>query len=156
MRSFALAALLAGAALVSACQQKAPETTAPEVTADMAEVSNMPTPEGTVGADLPADQSTAEQRAEQEAAAAAAGLPVTQQTRTSFVCDNDETIEVRFFPEQGIAVLVRGGENIELNGEPVASGFAYSNGQTSIRGKGDELQMTVGMMATTTCTAKSA
>lgn len=103
----------------------------------------------------PADQTTPAQQAGLEAAAAAAGVPATPQTRTSFSCDNGETIEVRFFPEQGIAVLVRGGQNTELQGEPVASGFQYSNGQTTIRGKGNELTLNVGMMATATCTAKA-
>ncbi len=103
----------------------------------------------------PTDQTTPAQRAEAEAAAATAGMPATPQTRTSFSCDNGETVEVRFFPEQGIAVLVRGGQNTELQGEPVASGFKYSNGQTTIQGKGDTLDLNVGMMATAKCTAKA-
>ena len=57
--------------------------------------------------------------------------------------------------DQGIAVLVRGGKNTELNGEPVASGFKYTNGQTTIQGKGDELTLNVGMMAGTKCKAKA-
>jgi membrane-bound inhibitor of C-type lysozyme len=160
MRPFALAALLAGSALLAACQQQATETaapeTAPELTAEMAEASKMPTLEPVVGADLPTDQTTPEERAEMDKAAADAGVPPTKQSRTTFACDNDETIEVRFFPDQGIAVLMRGGQNVELNGEPVTSGFRYSNGQTTIEGKGDELKMTVGMMAPTSCKAKAA
>lgn len=160
--SWMMAASLA--ALVASCGKPAENQPAPQV-ADTAPTASMPAtmPESTVpaapaavppvGADLPADTTTPEQRAELEKAAAAAGVPVTQQTRTSFKCDNDETIEARFFPDQGIAVLVRGGQNVELQGEPVASGFLYSNGQTSIRGKGQELEMTVGMMAPTKCTA---
>jgi membrane-bound inhibitor of C-type lysozyme len=104
----------------------------------------------------PTDQTTPEQRAEMETAAAAAGLPATPQTRTSFACDNGETVEVRFFPEQGVAVLVRGGQNTELQSESVASGFKYSNGQTTIAGKGDELTLNVGMMATAKCKAAGA
>jgi membrane-bound inhibitor of C-type lysozyme len=144
-------------ALLAACGQPAPQA-AP---AEPAPAEPAPAPAaaapaaGAVGADLPADQTTPEQRAELEKAAAAAGLPATRQTRASFTCDNDETIEVRFFPDQGVAVLVRGGENVELNGEPVASGFKYSNGQTTIQGKGDELMLNVGMMATAKCKAKA-
>lgn len=159
MRPFALAALLAGSALLAGCQKQTTETAAPEtpeLTADIAEASNMPTLEPVVGADLPADQTTPEQQAELDKAAADAGVPPTKQSRTTFACDNDETIEVRFFPDQGIAVLVRGGQNVELNGEPVASGFRYSNGQTTIEGKGDELKMMVGMMAPTNCKARAA
>jgi len=103
----------------------------------------------------PVDQTTPEQRAEMEKAAAAAGLPVTAQTRTTFACDNGETVEVRFFPEQGVAVLVRGGQNTELQSEPVASGFKYASGQTTIRGKGNDIELNVGMMATAKCTAKT-
>ncbi|MFN3591627.1 MAG: MliC family protein [Thermaurantiacus sp.] len=148
--------LLAGALMVSACQRQ-PETPATEVTAADMTADTMPAPEPMAPADgLPADQTTAEQRAADEAAAAAAGLPPTAFTRTNFACDNDEEIEVRFFPEQGVAVLVRGGETTELQQQRVASGFEYSNGQTTLRGKGEELTMTVGMMAPTNCTAKSA
>ena len=135
---------LAAAALIAGCNKPAAETPAPEAA-----------PAGPVGAELPADQTTPAQKAELEKAAATAGVPATQQSRTTFTCDNDETIEVRFFPDQGIAVLVRGGQNVELNGEPVASGFKYTNGQTTIRGKGNELTLNVGMMATAKCKAKA-
>jgi membrane-bound inhibitor of C-type lysozyme len=144
-----LAALVAGCGkpaepqpTPTAAEAPAPAPGAPAAGAPMA-----------VGTDLPADTTTPEQKAELEKAAAAAGVPVTTQTRSSFKCDNDETIEVRFFPDQGIAVLVRGGQNTELQGEPVASGFLYTNGQTTLRGKGQALEMTVGMMAATKCTA---
>jgi len=154
--------LLGLATLLASCgQPKAPDAPATDlaaatapVEAPAAETPAVETPAAPVdAATMPTDQTTAAQKAELEAAAAKAGMPVTPQTRTSFKCDNDEAIEVRFFPEQGIAVLVRGGENIELNGEPVASGFKYSNGQTSITGKGNELTLQVGMMAPAKCTA---
>lgn len=141
---------LAAAALLAGCNKpaEAPAET-PAVEATVTEAAPVAPPE------LPADHTTAEQKAELEKGAAAAGVPVTQQTRTSFACDNDETIEVRFFPDQGIAVLVRGGQNVELNQEPMGSGFKYSNGQTTIQGKGDELTLNVGMMATAKCMAKA-
>jgi membrane-bound inhibitor of C-type lysozyme len=150
-----LAALVSGcgkpaetpAAAPAATETPAPEAAAPDATAPAAGAPMA------VGTDLPADTTTPDQKAELEKAAAAAGVPATKQTRSSFKCDNDETIEVRFFPDQGIAVLVRGGQNVELQGEPVASGFLYTNGQTTLRGKGQELEMTVGMMAATKCTA---
>lgn len=87
------------------------------------------------------------------AAAAAAGMPVTSETRTRLVCDNEEKLVVRFFPEQGIAVLVRGGQNTELNQEPAASGIRYSNGTTTITGKGDDYTVQIGMMAPMQCKA---
>lgn len=48
-------------------------------------------------------------------------------------------------------MLVRGGQNTELQQERVASGFKFSNGQTTVSGKGDEVKLNVGMMATATC-----
>ncbi len=146
-------------ALLSACGKPAAVQPAPQV-ADPA-VANEATPpvEGVAAADpaadtqIPADRSTPEQRAEAEAAAAKAGLPLANESRGTWKCDNDETIELRFFPDQGIAVLVRGGQNTELQREQVASGIKYSNGQTTITGKGDEMKLNVGMMATTSCMA---
>lgn len=104
---------------------------------------------------IPADRSTPAQQAATAEAAAAAGLPVTNESRGMWSCDNGETIELRFFPDQGVAVLVRGGQNIELQQERVASGIKYSNGQTTISGKGDEIKLNVGMMATATCKPKA-
>ena len=150
---------LAAAALIAGCNKPAaaPEAPAPEATAVAPEA--VPAPEATAPAapaELPTDHTTPAQKAEVEKAASAAGVPATKQSRTTFVCDNEESIEVRFFPDQGIAVLVRGGQNVELNQEPTASGFKYSNGQTTIQGKGDELTLNVGMMATAKCKAKGA
>jgi membrane-bound inhibitor of C-type lysozyme len=108
---------------------------------------------GAAGGGMPTDQTTPAQRAELEAAAAAAGLPPTPQTRTTFACDNDETVELRIFPEQGIGVLVRGGENVELQQEQVASGYKFSNGQTTVQGSGDTMTLNVGMMASASCKA---
>lgn len=143
------------ASLLAACN-KPTETPAAPVEAPAVEAP-VAAPEAAPAApaDLPADHTTAEQKAELEAAAATAGVPATKQLRTTFTCDNDETIEVRFFPDQGIAVLVRGGKNVELNQEPMGSGFKYSNGQTTIQGKGNELMLNVGMMATAKCVAKA-
>jgi membrane-bound inhibitor of C-type lysozyme len=113
----------------------------------------MPGTAMTGASDIPVDRSTPEQRAAAQAAADKAGLPMTNESRGTWACDNGETIELRFFPDQGIAVLVRGGENTELQREQVASGIKYSNGQTIIQGKGDTLMLNVGMMATATCKA---
>jgi membrane-bound inhibitor of C-type lysozyme len=139
--------------LVAACGKPAAEQPAPQLAGMNEPAVKTVSPAAPVA--MPTDQTTPEQQAEQEAGAAAAGLPPTLQTRTSFTCDNDETVEVRFFPDQGIAVLARGGQNVELNQEPMASGFKYTNGQTTITGKGDEITMTVGMMAPTKCLASA-
>ncbi len=150
---------VAMASLLTACNKPVEAPAAPEAPAAVAPVDTavdtaVAAPEAAPA--LPADQTTPEQQAALEKGAAAAGVPATKQTRVTFVCDNDETIEVRFFPDQGIAVLVRGGQNTELQQQRTADGFEYSNGQTSIRGKGNELKLNVGMMATATCQAKTA
>ncbi|MET0988547.1 MAG: MliC family protein [Steroidobacteraceae bacterium] len=69
-------------------------------------------------------------------------------------CDSGDEIEVRFLNEQGSAVLIRGSEPVELQQERSGSGFIYSNGHTTIRGKGDELTLEIGRMAPIRCTAK--
>lgn len=73
--------------------------------------------------------------------------------RTNFACDNGERLSLRRFPQQGIAVLERGGQSSELNRQPAPKGFHYSNGQTSVRGNGHTITVTVGMMAPMQCRA---
>ncbi len=72
----------------------------------------------------------------------------------AFACTNNEAVSVRFFPAQGVAVLIRNGENIELQQQPSGSGFIYSNGPNTIRGKGDDLTVEIGRMAPLQCKAK--
>lgn len=72
----------------------------------------------------------------------------------AYTCSNGETIAVRFFPANGVAVLVRNGQTIELQQQPSGSGFAYSNGPNTVRGKGDELTVEIGRMVPLRCTAR--
>lgn len=74
----------------------------------------------------------------------------------AFICDNGETLSVRFFTAEGIAVLVRNGKSIELQQQPSGSGFIYSNGPNAIRGKGNNLAVEIGRMAPIQCKAKQA
>ncbi|ALO47530.1 ABC-type transport auxiliary lipoprotein family protein [Pseudohongiella spirulinae] len=78
----------------------------------------------------------------------------TAERRVSFSCDDNRDIELRFFPMQGVAVLVRNGNTIELQQEPSASGFRYSNGPNTVVGKGDELTLEIGRMAPIHCHAE--
>ena len=71
-----------------------------------------------------------------------------------FNCSNGPDLSVRFFPAQGVAVLVRNGETMELQQQPSGSGFVYSNGPTTIRGKGDDLTVEIGRMVPLQCKAK--
>lgn len=72
----------------------------------------------------------------------------------AFTCSNGPDVSIRFFPAQGFAVLVRNGETIELQQQPGGSGFIYSNGPTTIRGKGDDLTVEIGRMVPLQCKAK--
>lgn len=71
-----------------------------------------------------------------------------------FSCSNGPDLSVRFFPAKGVAILLRNGETVELQQQPSGSGFTYSNGRTSIRGKGDDLTVEIGRMAPLQCKAK--
>lgn len=68
-----------------------------------------------------------------------------------FSCDNGESLTVRFLQEQEIATLIRGEDSVDLPRQPSASGFMYSDGSTTIRGKGDELRVDVEGMEPLRC-----
>lgn len=72
----------------------------------------------------------------------------------SFACTNGESISVAFSPANGTAVLARNGENIELKQQPSGSGFMYSNGPNTIRGKGNDLTVEIGRMVPLQCSSK--
>lgn len=78
----------------------------------------------------------------------------SQYREVSFFCTNQESLAVRFFTDQSVAVLVRHGQNIELHQQPSGSGFIYSNGPNTIRGKGDDLTVEIGRMVPIQCTAQ--
>ncbi len=65
-------------------------------------------------------------------------MPVTPENRLRLVCDSGEKMVVRFFPAQGIAVLVRADMSLEMNEEPAASGVRYVSGETVLTGKGND------------------
>ena len=73
----------------------------------------------------------------------------------SYNCANGEQISVRYFPQQGVASLMRGGQTTELQQQATPPGFTYTGPSTVLRVQPDRLRldMTVGMMAPTRCTA---
>ena len=75
----------------------------------------------------------------------------TGDTRATYRCDDGSSVEMRFFPLQGVGVLVRNGQPMELQQVPVASGFRYSNGPHTVRGKDAELIIEIGRMAPIRC-----
>lgn len=78
----------------------------------------------------------------------------TGERRVQYVCGNGDEIEMRFFPLQGVGVLVRHGKTMELQQQPAASGFLYSNGPNTVRGKGSDLIIEVGRRAPIECQAR--
>ena len=72
----------------------------------------------------------------------------------AYDCDNGQSVSVRFFPARGVAALVRNGETIELQQRPTGSGFMYTTGQNTIRGKGNELTLQIGRMVPIQCTTR--
>jgi membrane-bound inhibitor of C-type lysozyme len=70
-----------------------------------------------------------------------------------FACTNGETISVRYQRDPDVAVLLRNGDAIELPQQRSGSGFIYSNGPNTIRGKGDALTVEIGRMVPLHCTA---
>lgn len=71
--------------------------------------------------------------------------------RVAFSCTNGEEFEVHFSGTRKVAVLTRSGSPIELQQQPSGSGFIYSNGPNTIRGKGDDLIVEIGRMTPLHC-----
>lgn len=84
-------------------------------------------------------------------AAGCAAPDAATERSVNFLCDNGERVALRFFPQQGVGVLVRGGRTLELQQQPAASGFVYSNGTHTVRGKGEDLVIEVGRMVPLRC-----
>jgi len=70
-----------------------------------------------------------------------------------FSCANGESLRVRFRKDPDVAVLVRNGESVELPQQRSGSGFIYSNGPNTIRGKGDALTVEIGRRVPIQCRA---
>jgi membrane-bound inhibitor of C-type lysozyme len=74
--------------------------------------------------------------------------------RAKFTCDNGEELQVVFFKTLQIADLIRNKKGMELRLQPSGSGFQYSNGMQTIRGKGDDLTIEVADRAPLQCKAQ--
>lgn len=74
----------------------------------------------------------------------------------AFDCTNGETLSVRFDQAREQATLIRHGDEIGLQQQVSGSGFIYSNGPNTIRGKGDALTVEIGRMVPIECTARPA
>ncbi|THT97606.1 DUF333 domain-containing protein [Lampropedia puyangensis] len=71
-----------------------------------------------------------------------------------YQCEPDQHIRVSYFIDLNKAELERNGTVMALQEKPSGSGFIYSNGPNTIRGKGDALTLEIGRMAPIECKAK--
>ncbi|WP_448585187.1 hypothetical protein [Thermaurantiacus sp.] len=76
------------------------------------------------------------------------------QSRLTAACANGETIELRFFPDVGVAVLVRGGGTTELQFEPGSSGLRYTAPDLVVTGKGRSYTIAEAGAPELVCTAQ--
>lgn len=75
---------------------------------------------------------------------------------TDYICKNNQQLTVSFTSMNNKAVAIINGpykQVIILPAKQVASGFFYNNGKHSLRGKGDDVQWTIGKMMPINCTS---
>lgn len=79
-----------------------------------------------------------------------------RQERVTYLCDNEEMVELRVFPAQGVATLWRGGQPTELHQvKAYPPKFRYEAGPVaSVEGTPESFTMQVGAMALTRCMVK--
>lgn len=87
---------------------------------------------------------------------AAGSLPVTtmNELTVDFICDDGESLTVRFNQVAGWAVLMRGDSSIDLQRQPSVAGFIYSDARQTIRGELDQMTVEIDRMAPLECTAQ--
>ena len=68
-----------------------------------------------------------------------------------YACGNGEKVEMQFYPDQGRSVMRRSGWTVELPRQAAETGYAYSNGPTTVLGKGNELTIQIGHLAPIWC-----
>ena len=68
-----------------------------------------------------------------------------------YACGNGEKVEMQFYPEQGRSVMRRSGWTVELPKQATETGYAFSNGPTTVLGKGNELTIQIGHLAPIRC-----
>ncbi|MDD2178752.1 MliC family protein [Acidovorax sp. D2M1] len=68
-----------------------------------------------------------------------------------YACGNGEKVEMQFYPEQGRSVMRRSGWTVELPKQAAETGYAFSNGPTTVLGKGNELTIQIGHLAPIWC-----
>lgn len=95
-------------------------------------------------------------QANQEPATTSPADPTAQEgvLRVRFDCENGEEAEMRFFTQQGLAILAYHGKTVELRQQRSGSGFIYGSGPCVVRGKGRDISIETDRMAPVKCTAQ--
>ena len=75
----------------------------------------------------------------------------TDRSTMQFACGNGEKVEMQFYPEQGHSTLRRSGWTVDLPKQAAEKGYAFSNGPTTVLGKGNELTIQIGHLAPIWC-----
>ena len=75
----------------------------------------------------------------------------TDGSSMQYACGNGEKVEMQFYPEQGRSVMRRSGWTVELPKQATETGYAFSNGPTTVLGKGNELTIQIGHLAPIWC-----
>lgn len=70
-----------------------------------------------------------------------------------YQCDHGQSVRVTYVIDKETAQLERNGTTLELQQQPSGSGFIYSNGPNTIRGKGSDLTLEIGRMVPLQCKA---
>lgn len=89
---------------------------------------------------------------EEKSAKEEINLQEAKSTTVTYHCQRGESIDVLF--TSSAAILTRNSEQHTLAQQPTASGFLYSNGKISIRGKGENIILEIGRMAPLDCSAQ--
>ncbi len=82
------------------------------------------------------------------------GMRPAPMVETALSCADGSMRTLRYFPEQGIAILLPEGRGKELQMEPVASGVRYAGYGIEVSGKGTSYMITMGDSAPLACTAE--
>lgn len=137
----------------------APEVAAPAPAPEVAAPAPAPAPEVATPAPAPAPKPEVPKPEAVKPAPAPVNPSLVRRLaseRVAYTCDNDETVELRIFPAQGVASLWRGGKATELHQvKAYPPTFRYEAGPiTSIEGTPEEFTLQVGAMALTQCKVK--
>lgn len=81
------------------------------------------------------------------------GMAPVPMTLTTLACEDGSTRTLRYFPEQGIAILMPDDAGKELQMEPVAAGVRYAGADLVVTGEGTKYMIARAGAEPIACTA---